>query len=897
MSSKGNDKSILDVSRRGFLKGAAAIAAAPAVSAIRVSAAETTGNPDIQKLGPGEVACELDINGKKHAAKIEPRVTLLSVLRDKLDLTGTKEVCDRGACGACTVHLDGMPVNACMMLAMDAVGHKLTTVEGLASGDTLDPVQAAFVKHDALQCGYCTPGFVMSVKSLLNRNPKPTEMDVRRACAGNICRCGTYNKVFEAAFAAAGIATPVGNEKDNGDKCVENHGCRVDAAQKVTGRAKYTADVNLPNMAYAAIVACPYGRAKLKSFDADAAKAIKGVLDVKIDKRERGYLYCGQPTGHVCAETRQALGDAIAALKLTWEVETPIVDGLEEHKKSEGAVDEQIEKSGGFGGGSSRKARKLLAESKTVVKATYTTQIQTHSCLEPHCAVADYKGDTGELWVSSQVTSAVTEAAKSLFGLKGNQVKGHCEFVGGGFGSKFNPGLETRVAAELSKKFNRPIKLVNDRKREHLDTGCRPGSIQHMAIALDEKGKPAGGHIHVAGVGGVGGGNGAANPSRYEFGSIARSEVDIELSCGGARPMRAPGHPQAMFAVDSMVDELAHAAGKDPLAYRKLIDPSKVRKKMYDVGAERIGWSRRPTPDGAGEGRLRRGVGMGVADWGNGPGNAQMRVDVFKDGTVKILSGTQDIGTGTRTLMADLLASHMKLDRNLITADCGNSDYPPGPGSGGSVVSRFIAPAIRDAGDKAIEELKSHSGMDYADAESWKAACRKIPGESFTVLGKSNRKYIGEGGSEAVQFAEVEVDIETGEVQVKRVVALQACGLPVNRLTVESQVIGGVIQGVSYALHEEKILDKTTGAMVNANLEQYKICGSVDCPEIIPIIWREGDNLGVKSLGEPPVVPTAGAIANAVANAIGARVRSLPITPAKVLAALAESKKTAEGDA
>lgn len=895
MSSTGNGKNLLDVSRRGFLKGAAALAAAPAVSAIKVNAAEPTGDADIQKLGPGEVACELDINGKKHTTKIEPRVTLLSVLRDKLDMTGTKEVCDRGACGACSVHLDGMPVNSCMMLAMDAVGHKLTTVEGLAKGDTLDPVQAAFVKHDALQCGYCTPGFVMSVKSLLAKNPKPSEMDVRKACSGNICRCGTYNKIFEAAFAAAGIATPVGNEKDNGDKALENDGCRVDAPLKVTGRAKYTADVNLPNMAYAAIVACPYGRAKLKSYDEDAARAVKGVLDVAIRKREKGYVYCGEPTGHVCAESRQALNDAIAALKLTWEVETPIVDGLEEHAKSEGPLEEQIDKAGGFGGG--RKAKKLLAESKKVVKATYTTQIQTHACLEPHCAVAHYKGDSGELWVSSQVTSAVTQAAQSLFGLKGSQVTAHCEYVGGGFGSKFNPGLETRVAAELSKKLNRPVKLINDRKREHLDTGCRPGSIQYMAIALDGKGKPAGGHIHVAGISGVGGGGGAANPSRYEFGSIARSEADIELSAGGARPMRAPGHPQAMFAVDSMVDELAKSAGKDPVEYRKLIDPSKVRKKMYDVGAERIGWSNRPKPDGAGEGRLKRGMGVGVADWGNMAGTSQMRVDVFKDGTVKILSGTQDIGTGTRTFMADLLAEHMKIDRKLITADCGNSDYPPGPGSGGSMVSRTIALSIRDAGDKAMEELKTHAPDGYTDAASWKAACRKIPGESFTVMGKTNRKYFGEGGSEAVQFAEVEVDTETGEVRVKRVVALQACGLPVNRLTVESQVIGGVIQGVSYALHEEKILDKTTGVMVNANLEQYKICGPVDCPEIIPIIWREGEDLGVRSIGEPPVVPTAGAIANAVANAIGARVRSLPITPARVLAALAESKKTAEGDA
>ncbi|MFQ5807385.1 MAG: xanthine dehydrogenase family protein molybdopterin-binding subunit, partial [Phycisphaerae bacterium] len=450
-------------------------------------------------------------------------------------------------------------------------------------------------------------------------------------------------------------------------------------------------------------------------------------------------------------------------------------------------------------------------------------------------------------------------------------------------------GLEGRTAALLSKQLGRPVKVVNDRKREHLDTGCRPGSIQYMKIATDRAGKPLGGHIHVAGVNGPERrGGGTSNPSRYDFGQVFKSFVDLGLTTGGARPMRAPGHPQGMFAVDSFVDELAAAAGVNPLEYRKRIETSEVRKRMYDIGAEAIGWKNRPNPDGSGTGRLRRGIGVAAGDWSTWETDAQIRVDVFKDGTARVLSGTQDIGTGTRTVLIDTLADQLGIARGLITSDCGNSDYPPGPTSGGSMTVHTIVPAIRDAGDRVRDQLRELTGIDFADTASWRAACKKIPGESVTVVGGKNRKYWGQGGNEAVQFVEVEVDTQTGIVRVLRVVALQNCGQAINRLTAENQIIGGVIQGVSFALFEEKILDPTLGCMVNPNLEQYKILGPRDCPEIRPIIWRESTQNGARSLGEPPTIPTAGATANAVTNAIGARVYSLPITPAKVLAALAE---------
>lgn len=884
-------RDLIDLSRRGFLKGAG-VAAAGAVLAGKIAQAQQKSDDGLVRLGPGAVPVELKINGGVHKVELDPRTTLLDALREKLDLTGPKEVCSRGACGGCNVFLDGVTVNACMTLALDAVGHEVTTIEGLAKGDQLDPVQAAFCKHDGMQCGYCTPGLIMSVRGLLNHNAKPTLDDVKDACSGNICRCGTYPKVFESALAAAGVEVPVGNFADNKDKCLESTGGRVDGPQKVTGKAKYTTDVNLGKLALATIIYCPFGRATLKSHDKAAAEKVPGVIEVVVEgarkskegeeAKSREFKYCGQPCGHIIAETKEALNEARLRLNLQWNILEPVVDPIAEHEKA-GPLPPPLK-----GDGDGAKVTDALKDAKHIVERTYTTQIQTHTCLEPHSAVADFRGEEAEFWCSTQANAGCHDEASGAFGIDSGKVKSHCEFVGGGFGSKFGIDREGQLAIELSKKHKRPIKIVNTRKREHLDTGCRGGSIQYMKFGADQSGAPQAGQIHIVGVAGVGGGGNAANPAQYKFGTVARTFKSIELSVGQERAMRAPGKPQGAFAYESLIDELAEAAGVDPLALRKQIDPNATRQKMYDVGAERIGWANRPKPDGAGKGRFKRGIGVGVTDWGNSGGQCGVAIKVHRDGSVMVTCGTQDIGTGAKTLLTDLVANHLKIDRKLVTGLTGSSEFPKGPMSGGSMTSRIVAPAARDAAQKALDKLKEMSEQSPTDTESWLAACKKMGDQSFTVIGSHNKKYWGDGGSEGVQFAEVEVDVETGVVRLLKIVAIQACGQPVNRLTAENQVIGGVIQASSFALFEEKLIDPKTGAMLNPNMEMYKVMGPMDCPEIIPILWAEGKDLGVRSLGEPPAVPTAGAIANAVANAIGARVRSLPITPAKVLAALAE---------
>jgi xanthine dehydrogenase YagR molybdenum-binding subunit len=684
-------------------------------------------------------------------------------------------------------------------------------------------------------------------------------------------------------------------QKDN-RVALDNDGTRVDAVDKVTGRARYTTDHYLPKMLWAGYVRCPHGSATVKSVDLDAAKKVKGVLEVELTKKEG--TYAGDRLGHVCAESPAALEEGLAALKVEFAIGRPktVLDDektpLAQIKPSDNA----------------EAAAKALQGADIVHEATYVTQVQTHCCQEPHIVVVDYRGDSARAWASTQGTFSVRDQLVRPLGLKQDQVEMHCEHVGGGFGSKFGMGAEGELAARMSKKYGRPCRVGLDRKEEQLDAGNRPGSMQYMKIGLDKDGKMKGGRIHSWGlVGPRGGGGGVQNPSRYDFGEIDKTHEDVHLNAGFPRAMRAPGHPQGIYAVEMMLDELAARVGMDPVEFRMKNESSDTRREMLQVGADLIGWNRR-RPDGTWPGTVKHGFGVGAADWGNSSGNATIQVDVHRDGAVEVLSGSQDIGTGFRTVLTDCVASQLGVSRDKITAKVGVSTYPPGPASGGSVTSRFTAPKAFGAAEQAREAvlklvakewnveparltLQDNVISDGTRKMPWEKACRLITSDRLTFSESENGEFWKEPtGSEGVQFFEVAVDTETGIVRVVKVVAIQSCGLPVNRNTVENQITGGVIQGISFALFEDRILNGLTGAMVNPNMEMYKIAGTQDVPEIVPVIWRARPDVGVNSLGEPPVIPPPGAIGCAVANAIGVRIRSIPITPAKVLAALESGK-------
>lgn len=693
---------------------------------------------------------------------------------------------------------------------------------------------------------------------------------------------------------------------------------RVDGRVKANGAARYTADVRRPGLAFARIVRCPFGHANVKAVRLDRAKALPGVLGVLELKRDRA-TYPGAPLAAVCAETEAQLDDAIAAVEVDLEPLPCVVDPTDAMKEGAPRVDPRRpnEEQGKRGAPPPEPVAKALAEAEVKVAAVYRTQVQTHSALEPHGAVAEFGADGGlTLWCSTQGVESVQRDAAQVAGLPVGSVRVVTEFMGGGFGAKFGMTECERVAVNLAKQTRRPVWCMNDRREEHLVGGNRPDSVQALTIG----GRRDGTLTVIAGEcygtpGNGTGGAGAANTRAYDIPAQHVVQFGVSTFTAVGRAFRAPGHPQGFFALEGLVDEFAHAAGLDPLDVRRLNDKHPIRRLEWPIGAKRIGWAehRRKVP-GSDPGPVKRGVGCAAGVWGNAGGGA-WRVDLVlgRDGSVVVRSGVQDIGTGTKTVMAVLVAEELGLAADRVRVEIGDSRFPAGPGSGGSTTAPSIGPAARDAGAKARGAVAALVAKEWGvepdtltfgggqvrgpggKATTFEKACSLLPAEGATVTGRRRGNYAGfQGSVGGVQFARVAVDVETGVVKVEKVVAVHDAGRIVDPLTARSQVNGGVIQGISYALFEEKHLDRTSGDMVNPMLDTYRILGMADCPEIDVVFMDVANgmnNAGIMGLGEPATVPTAAAVANAVFNATGVRLRELPMTPARVLAALASARQ------
>jgi xanthine dehydrogenase YagR molybdenum-binding subunit len=372
--------------------------------------------------------------------------------------------------------------------------------------------------------------------------------------------------------------------------------------------------------------------------------------------------------------------------------------------------------------------------------------------------------------------------------------------------------------------------------------------------------------------------------------NIRVKQSSVAVNAGSARAFRAPGHPPASFGMESIMDDLAVKLGMDPVEIRLKNDPSEVRRKEYRLAAERFGWKEKYKTPGSSPGPVKTGVGCAGATWGGGGRGTQAEAQINPDGSIEIRCGTQDLGTGTKTLIALIGADMLGLKPEQILVRIGDTRYPPSGGSGGSTTAASVSPAIHNVCTRALEELQKQTGIADARGENWMAACKKLGLNPLVVHG-AWQEGLSSSGAGGVQFAEVEVDTDTGFVKVRKITCVQDGGLIVSQLTAESQVHGGILMGIGYALYEERIMDRQTGFVLNPNFETYKLAGLADAPEI-DLVLLDMPERGVIGIGEPVTIPTAGAIANAVANAIGVRVGSLPITPQKVLAALGKDKLT-----
>jgi len=375
--------------------------------------------------------------------------------------------------------------------------------------------------------------------------------------------------------------------------------------------------------------------------------------------------------------------------------------------------------------------------------------------------------------------------------------------------------------------------------------------------------------------------------------------------------MRAPGHPQASFAIECLMDDLAYKIGMDPVVFRKKNLTDKVYHRQLDRGANEIGWDKRNKTPGSGNGPLKRGMGCGIGTWGGG-GGPQCKVDVTiaRDGSVLVAVGTQDLGTGTRTYTRAIVAEELGLKPKDIVEKIGNSTLGAANASGGSTTSASLAPAVKVAANKArlamAERLAPLLGsvkpeeINFANGQvtgggkslSWRQASAALPSAGITARGEW-RADLAASGVHGVCFAEVEVDVETGQVRPIKMVHVQDIGLPLNRLTTESQINGGMIQSLGMALWEGRVMDADLGIQLNPGFGDYKLPGCAEIPELVAIIDDEDKREAVIGVGEPAIIPSVGALANAVFNACGVRVHDLPITPDKILTALTKGRTDA----
>ncbi|HEY6119982.1 MAG TPA: molybdopterin cofactor-binding domain-containing protein, partial [Pyrinomonadaceae bacterium] len=615
----------------------------------------------------------------------------------------------------------------------------------------------------------------------------------------------------------------------------------------------------------------------------------------------------------VAATTPEIAEDAIRALAVKYEVLPHVVIPDEAIKpNSPKVVAEETNLQEKEKRGDLQKVEAAFATCDAIVDQEYRTPRIHHSCLETHGIVVDFTGgDSATVYASTQGTFTIPADAANELGLPESSVTSIVQHMGGGFGSKFGIGTEGMLACRLSKETKAPVKLMLTRHDEFVMAGNRSGSWQKLKAGVKKDGTLVALQARQYRLGGLGGGSQAGQPYIYRAGDFYREVYALHTNEDSSIAMRAPGHPQASFAIESLMDELASKIAMDPVEFRKKNLKDDAYHRQLDRGAREIGWSKRnPTP-GGGSGPRKRGMGCAVGTWGGG-GNNQCKVDVTvsRDGTVLVAVGTQDLGTGTRTYTRAIVAEELGLQISEVSEQIGSSKLGSANASGGSTTAASLSPSVKDAAIKARiavaekllpvlavtkpEDITFSAGNVSGGGKSisWKQACATLPAAGITAHGEW-RSDLQARGVHGACFAEVEVDVETGHVRPIKMVHVQDGGLPLNRLTMESQINGGMIQALGMALWEGRVMDALLGLQLNPGFDDYKLPGSLEMPELVPIIDDDDKREAVIGIAEPAVIPAVGAVANAVYNACGVRVRELPITPDKLLIGLLNERKTA----
>lgn len=716
---------------------------------------------------------------------------------------------------------------------------------------------------------------------------------------------------------------------------------RIDAYERVSGTAKYASDINLPGMLYAKILRSPYPHAEIIDINTSKAEAFPGVKGVLCYKNapkiewhygfsflfDRTLRFAGEIVAAVVAEDEYIAQDALNLIEVNYNP-LPFVLDPEKALKPESP---KVHKEGNLLRGEPRKysrgdIEKGFKEAAIVIERKFTTPFVLHCPTETHAAVANWDGEYLTLWDSTQGVFRIRDQAASLLNIPASKVRVICPYMGGGFGSKLRIYKPTIIAALFAKKTGRPVKIIPTRQENMQAFGNRPSSIQKIKAGVKKDGTLTALSLEsINPTGAYPGGGGCGNQLRYLYKcpNVKIDEYIVYINTGQACPMRAPGMPQGAFAIEQILDELAEKLNMDPIELRIKnnleIAPesgkpfrSKGLTECMQEGAKLIGWDKRKKT-GYGKGRIKRGIGMACGIWfdfGGPPSTAMVKIN--NDGTVNLIIGASDLGTGTRSVMSMITAEELDIplkDIQITSADT-ETTFFTNP-SGGSKTVPSDGPAVRlaayDAKQKLLTLASSIMKAEQSDLDikegtifqksnpenklSVKEVASKATDRVIVGIGKRGANpNSGEADNFCSHFAEVEVDMVTGEIKLLRYVAAHDSGRALNRFTYDNQIYGGIGMSTGYTFSEERIIDKATGKMLNANLQDYKIATILDMPEKITTYEAKtlfpGNNINAKGLGEPPTIPPPAAIANAIYNALGIRFVDLPITPDKVIQAL-----------
>ncbi len=919
-------------------------------------------------------AITLTVNGHEHTLDISESRTLAHMLRYDLGLTGTKIGCEEAECGICTVLVDGTPVDSCVYPAFKAAGRSVTTIEGLAHEDELHPLQSEFIRHGAVQCGFCTPGLIMTSSALIDQHPEPSTEDIRHALKDTLCRCTGYASVITAIKSAAakkrGEAVLPVNEPtvDEPMEVISRSVPPQEVREKVIGAAKYADDYTFPGMVYARTLRSPHPHAKILRIDTSKARALPGVLAVLTHEDVPGVnihglvykdwpvlcdsvvRYVGDAVAIVAAENEDLAAEALRLIDVDYELLT-VVDNPRFAHSPEAPVLHPEHPTGNL-----LKHIKVrhgdidvgFAQADIIVEHEYRTPTTEHAFLEPECAIGVPKGFDGHdkltVYVGSQIPYQDREQIAKAMNLPESEVRVIGTLIGGGFGGKEDIAGQIHVAM-LCTAIGRPVKMLYTRQESLVFHPKRHATIIRIKTGATRDGKLTAVEAELYGDGGAYASLSDKVMTRATTHATGPYNVpNAKIDCFAMYTNNTPsgafrgfGVTQSAFAVEQNMDMIAQALDMDPLELRRinaqtvgvttatgqvLRESVGLLETIDDVRTDMIAhhngdgfkwaWRKGHKAFAWGIACAYKNTGLG----GGAPDKSEAEVEAYEDGTFMVRTAAADMGQGIAHVVAQCAAEELHVPYHRVKVLLCDTDLTPngGPTTASRQTfltgnaARLAASQLREAMAQSAAEMLDvppdriyyEEGLlrtpdhqvQYGDIVKWMKA-NGLQARTLHEYWAPKTQPLGSGGdmhfafSYATQAALVEVDTDTGEVHVHKVVSSTDIGRAINPLMLQGQIEGGIVMALGNCLTESFILEE--GVPWSRFLSRYKMPSIKHAPEIVShlVEHRSAEGpYGAKGVGEIPSINTTPAICNAIYNAVGVRVYATPVDQDALLLAM-----------